>query len=170
MLIARKDKTVTIPVILLNVLNNPVTGMTIANLNDTTGANRIGIVKADGVCASLTLTGSTWTEIDAIRAPGLYHVDLAGADTNQIGSLVLIVRASAGEFRTSYASISVEEYHLASLIAKNSWKIHTTGPDANKLVIYDDDAPVPGTVLMKFNLKDNVDAPSTSSVFERQKV
>ncbi len=43
-------------------------------------------------------------------------------------------------------------------------KIHTTGPDANRLVVYDVDGV---SVLAKFDLFDASGSPSTSSPFER---
>jgi len=168
MLIARKDKAVRIPVILLNASNLPVTAMTATNLDDTTGVGKIGVIKSDGTYVSLTLVnGTTWHEIDSIKAPGLYHVTVPLTDTNLIGSLMLIIRAASSEFKTSYGSVSVEEFHLASQVAKNNWQIHTTGAEANRLVVYDDDGT---TVLIRFDLKDGTGAPSTSTVFERDRV
>jgi len=47
------------------------------------------------------------------------------------------------------------------------WKIFTTGPDANRMVFYEDDGT---TVLKKFDLLDSAGSPTTSSPFERDPV
>lgn len=47
------------------------------------------------------------------------------------------------------------------------WRIHTSGGDANRLVIYDTDGTTP---LIKFDLKDSVGDPTTINPFERDPV
>lgn len=49
-------------------------------------------------------------------------------------------------------------------VSEGRWKVHTTGPDANKLVLYDADGT---TVLQKWSLTDSTGTPSTGPVFER---
>lgn len=44
------------------------------------------------------------------------------------------------------------------------WEIKTTGPDANRLIIYDADGT---TVLIKYDLFDNVGAPTSTNPFKR---
>lgn len=47
---------------------------------------------------------------------------------------------------------------------ENRWKVHKTGPDANRLVYYDNDGVTP---LLKFDLFDDVGAPTSDTPFER---
>lgn len=48
------------------------------------------------------------------------------------------------------------------------WKVVTTGPDANRLVLY---SPIDNvTPLIKFDLKDNTGAPTSLNPFERYPV
>lgn len=47
------------------------------------------------------------------------------------------------------------------------WQIFTSGPDANRLVIYREDGI---TVLKKFDLFDGIGLPSTSNVYKREPV
>lgn len=49
----------------------------------------------------------------------------------------------------------------------NRLKIHTAGPDANRLVIYDNDETTP---LYKWNLKDASGNPTLTDVYERDPV
>jgi hypothetical protein len=167
MLVARKDTTTRVPVVLLNSSGAPVTGIGFGQLNDTTGVNKVSVIKSDGSVSSLTLDGTTWTQISATRAPGLYHITVPSGSLNLVGGLQIAVRANASEFETALVSISVEEYHIASKVAKNTWQIHTSGGDANRLVIYDDDGTTP---LLKFDLTDSTAAPTTSAPFKRTKI
>lgn len=47
------------------------------------------------------------------------------------------------------------------------WKIHTSGPDANRIVIYEEDGT---TVLRKFDLKDSAGAATSTAPYEREPV
>lgn len=54
-----------------------------------------------------------------------------------------------------------------SAIAKGKWEIKTTGPDANRLILYDTDGI---TVIQKFDLKDASGSPTTTSIYRRDPV
>lgn len=58
----------------------------------------------------------------------------------------------------------VDDIAVLKQIAAGKWQIHTTGGDANRLVLYDDDGT---TVLYKFDLADDAGDPTTGSVFKR---
>jgi len=49
-------------------------------------------------------------------------------------------------------------------LMEGRWKIFTTGPDSNKLVLYSNDG---STVLQKWDLKDNLGSPTSVNIFER---
>lgn len=51
--------------------------------------------------------------------------------------------------------------------SQGRWKIHTTGPDANRLVIYEEDGT---TVVRKFDLTDSGGSATTTSPYERTPV
>lgn len=167
MLVVRANKTARIPVRLLNATGGTVTGITPTELNDGT-QNNITVVQNDGTVLSRAMTaGVTWFEIDAAKAPGLYHVVVDAADLDQLGTVQLAINPNDGEFVNTIASFMVEEYHIASQVARNSWKIETSGPDAGRLVVYDDDGV---TALVKFDLKDALGNANIASIFERTKV
>lgn len=51
--------------------------------------------------------------------------------------------------------------------SQGRWKIHTSGPDANRLVIYEEDGT---TVLRKFDLLDSAGSPTSTQPYEREPV
>lgn len=59
---------------------------------------------------------------------------------------------------------NTDDITLLKKYQEGRWKIFTTGPDANRLVLYDDDEV---TVLFKFDLKDSAGAPAVTNVLER---
>lgn len=63
--------------------------------------------------------------------------------------------------------LSGEKGHMLTRLAhieEGRWKIFTTGPDTNRLVLYEADGT---TVLQKWDLKDSAGAGTSTTVFER---
>lgn len=85
--------------------------------------------------------------------------------------VVYVLACSSVNATPSYQHgfVRPEEFYIdniATLMSINQgrWKIHTSGPDANRLVYYADDGI---TVLKKFDLFDADGNPTTSTPFER---
>ncbi len=62
---------------------------------------------------------------------------------------------------------SYDEDKIKTIFQVNTgrWKIHTSGPYENQLVIYDADET---TILYQFDLKDSSGSPTSTSPFERE--
>lgn len=102
-------------------------------------------------------------EIDTynrIGAPVLTSIsaDLAGVKTDVAAVQSSITGLSAGQ-----ASI-LAVVNLLKKYEEGRWKIHISGPDANRLVLYDTDDITP---LLKFDLKDSGGAATFINPFER---
>lgn len=52
-------------------------------------------------------------------------------------------------------------------VALGKWEVRTTGPDANRLILYREDGV---TVLKKFDLTSSIGAPTTTNPFKRTPV
>lgn len=52
-------------------------------------------------------------------------------------------------------------------VALGKWEVRTTGPDANRLILYREDGT---TVLKKFDLTSSIGAPTTTNPFKRTPV
>lgn len=98
---------------------------------------------------SLIIPGST---IDIPQGPVVYAVSVAGAVT-YVGAV---------------KSVSYEEsdtYLRMRVLQEGRWKIHTTGGDANRLVLYAADGVTP---IQKWDLKDSTGTATAGvDVFER---
>jgi hypothetical protein len=100
-----------IPVRCLNTLGNGVTGVLPADISDGTTAGNVTVVKGDGTLASIALVnGSNWFEIDAAKAPGLYHVVIPDTETDIAGCLQLVVLPAASLFLGSIFTTQVEAF------------------------------------------------------------
>lgn len=169
-MIIRRSTAVRVPLVLLSSSGTPVTGMTAANINGGVGR----VVKANGTVTSLALSGSNFFEIDSVNCAGLYHVLLGTGNTDVLGPLQVIINPNALEFITSRIAVGVEDfgviYNATVALQKlglNKLKIATTGPEANRLCIYDDDGV---TILYRFDLKDSAGLATTVNPFERDPV
>lgn len=66
-----------------------------------------------------------------------------------------------------YSDWSLDEVLTLLQYETGRWKIFTTGPDANRMVFYEDDGV---TVLKKFDLFDSSGSPAVTAVLERDPV
>lgn len=171
-MIIRKDTEIRLPVRCINNTGTGIVGLLPTDITDGTTVGNVTIVKGDSSIASIALVSPVnWIEIDPIAAPGLYHVVVPDTHTDIEGSLQLSVLPSAVAFLatviTAQVEIISEEIDLIKKISTNRWKIFTSGIDANRLVIYDDDEVTP---ILKFDLKDAASAATTTNPFERDPV
>ena len=65
------------------------------------------------------------------------------------------------------SSTIAADVSILKTIETGKWKIFTSGPDANRLVLYDVDETTP---LYKFDLADSVGTPTTTNPFSRTPV
>ena len=95
-----------------------------------------------------------------IGAPVLSSIsaDIAGVKTDVAGVASSITTLNAGI--TSIQTV----VNLLKKYEQGRWKIHITGGDANRLVLYDTDNV---TALLKFDLKDSGGASTFINPFER---
>lgn len=171
-MIIRKSTSVRVPVRLIDAGGGPVLSVSASQVWDGTTPGSISIVKASGAIVTFALTnGVTWIEVGATKFPGLYHIVLPGSVTDVIGTLQVAVLPNGASFLSTIISSDVESIGAdVSKIAKitaNNWTIQTSGGDANRLVIYDDDGTTP---LYKFDLKDSSGAPTVTTPFRRSRV
>lgn len=61
----------------------------------------------------------------------------------------------------------IDDIAVLKQIGAGKWQIHTTGPDANRMIIYDDDGT---TVLYKFDLADQGGGATYTNPFRRTPV
>lgn len=82
---------------------------------------------------------------------------------NDVWNATTVSHVTAGTFGKLNADIKTYAQR-ASRVNEGHWKIFTTGPDVNRLVLYDSDGT---TVIQKWDLKDSTGAASTTEIFER---
>lgn len=129
---------------------------------------------------SLRLPSSAFSQLGPIA----YAVKVAAADTF-LGS-AKVVAAEASDLQTQLNSVAtqagldavnqniamldarvqIQEQEVERLrnITAGRWKIHSVGPDANRIVYYAEDGV---TIVAKFDLKDISGNPTFKSAFER---
>lgn len=171
-MLIRKDTQIRMPVRLVGTDGLGVTGILPTNITDGTTVGNATITKSDGTLASIVLTnGVNWFEISASKSPGLYHVTVPSSAPSVLGPLELTVLATASQFLPAVSVATVETVatsaDIASKISKNKWQIFTSGLNANRLVIYDDDGT---TILYKFDLKDSAGVATTTTPYSRTPV
>lgn len=155
-----------VPVRIVDTTGTPVAGVAF-------GAVTATVMKADGTTQAVTIAAPDWSEINtgAFATTGMYILRLSAANVDQPGLLSYAV-AVAGN--TPYvgaikvvANEEVDTYTAVGVLRKyeeGRWKIHVTGADANRLVLYDTDDVTP---LLKFDLKDNGGVATFVNPFER---
>jgi len=132
------------------------------------------IQKQAGSSAVKTLAGTDWFEIDATNFPGVYDLLLSTTNTDTVGFIKYSVTVSGAvpyfgllEIVANVTSDVVTDTSVLRKYADGRWKIHVTGGDANRLVLYDTDGTTP---LIKFNLFDAGGTATSSNPYERVKV
>lgn len=99
-----------LPVRLINGSGDGVTGMLPNNVYDGATIGRATVVKADGTLASIALVSNTnWFEINATKAPGLYHVLVPTSATDKAGTMQLCVFPAGVDFKGTVITAQVEK-------------------------------------------------------------
>lgn len=155
-----KNNTATrVPVRLVNSVGVAQTGVLY-------GAVSASVRKADGTVSILSVGAGDWSEktTGAFASQGWYDLLIPGSALNQDGILTYAVGASGAV--TYVDAVQVTAFDDADIYRNvtGRWKIHSSGPDANRLVVYDDDGVTP---LRKYDLKDIDGNAAFRSVFER---
>ena len=162
-----------VPVRIFDNAGNPVAGIAF-------GAVTASVQKADGSTAAVTVTISDWSEttFGAFSGTGSYELILPAGALDTTGQLIYAIstpgnRTHVGVIKV-VANEEVDTYTLANTISgtveriqvlkEGRWKIFDSGPDANRLVLYDFDGI---SILQKWDLKDKTGAPSSTEVYER---
>lgn len=167
-----------VPVRLFNTSNGS------GSVGVASGSVTVLIVKADTSEAAYTVGSGAWIEHTTAPATGsgLYQLNLKTTDTDTSGSLVYVVQSTlsrvyigsikvvANEEADTFTALAAASSSLGQQLTRirqateGRWKIHTSGPDVNRMVFYEVDGT---TVMFKLDLKDAAGAPTTSSPFER---
>ena len=102
-------------------------------------------------------------EIDTYNRIGAPVLTTISADIAGVKTDVAAVQSSITGLSAGQASI-LAVVNLLKKYEEGRWKIHISGPDANRLVLYDTDDVTP---LLKFDLKDSGGAATFINPFER---
>jgi len=154
------------PVRMFNAAGTPVSGIVHSAVTAT-------VMKANGSISNFSVGPSDWIEATtgAFTGAGVYTVRLPASVLDVPGMLVYAIKATGAEAYIGSVKVvdyeEIDTFNLATLLTKyqeGRWKIHTSGADAYRLVLYDTDGV---TVLKKFDLKDSSGAPSVLPIFER---
>ena len=154
-----------VPVRFVNTSGGPVTGVAAA-------AVTVSIRAADsGAIDTYTPSAPQWLECssNAFANTGVYSLTIPGTVSLPQGSVVYAVAAAgAVTYVGALKSVSYEEsdtYLRLRQLQEGRWKIHTTGPDANRLVLYGSDGITP---IQKWDMLDSSGTPTAGvNVFER---
>lgn len=98
-----------------------------------------------------TDTGGNPAKISGSIRPEDYNIDNLTTDTSTLATAAAV------------ATLQGDVTNLLK-IETGRWKVHTTGPDANRLVIYDSDDVTP---LYKWDLKDSTGTATYVNPFEK---
>lgn len=154
-----------VPVRLLDVSGVAVTGVAF-------GSVTVSVRAADtGAVDTYTPTTLQWTEVTsgAFAGTGVYNLTIPSTITLPQGSTIYAVSASgAVTYVGAVKAVAYEEsdtYVRMRQLQEGRWKIHTSGGDANRLVLYASDGTTP---IQKWDLKDSSGAASSgANVYER---
>lgn len=136
----------------------------------------VQIIKSDGSVTDYTVAAPDWASFNTAAAAGsgTYQLRLSTTDTNTAGSLMYVVKATTSDaFVGSIKIVANEEVDTYTRVLDmhdetlGKWQIFTTGPDANRLVIYRADGV---TVLKKFDLADSTGTATVINPFRRTPV
>jgi len=101
----RQTTTVRVPVRLLDGFGAPVTGRVAADLLST----QFHVTKADGTIVDIAaVLGTNFFEIDSVKFPGLYHIQLTSASVSVLGPVQWSVVPAAGLFVPVVGADTVE--------------------------------------------------------------
>lgn len=180
MLEYKQSTQIRVPIRLLSATNTGVAGVLYSAIT-------VSIKKADGTVSAFVPTAGQWAEATtgAFFQTGTYDLIVPSSYTDQVGPFVVAVVAGGanpaigafkiianenGDIYSAVSTVQTTTNAISSIVTllqkveQNHWKIVTTGPDANKLVIYDNDGVTP---LLKFALFDGAGNSTFINPFER---
>jgi hypothetical protein len=154
---------------LLNTSGAAVTGVVPADITNGVTPTHVSVVKADGTLTDITLSnGGNFFEIDATKAPGLYHIEIPSGGTSVPGLLQLQVMPTAATFVATCITGQVETIALDAEIARKIMGNKLSIDDVTKqMTIYEDDGV---TAAYVFNLYDKDNVASTVNPYTREPV
>lgn len=141
---------------------SPVTGATLTfeTYKDNTGANVTppSVTEIGGGAYSFTPTFTANKGIVYVL-----RTDTSGATPKRMARYMRPEdwNTDNSDVPTSTVNDTVAELLV---IAKGKWEIKTTGPDANRLILYAADGT---TVIQKFDLKDSIGAATSTTPYSR---
>jgi hypothetical protein len=115
-------------------------------------------------------TGTNVTAPSIVEIAGGLYKFVPNLSASPSRGIVYVLNTGAGRLPARYwRYIRPEDWSDDTVVTlrktlTNRSKIHTTGPEANRLVIYDDDGT---TVLLRFDLKDVLGIAGTTNPFEK---
>lgn len=137
------------------------------------GSVTAAVQKADGSVSTLTVLLADWSEITtgAFSGTGMYLLKIPAGAFDQPGLFTYAVATTSNNTYIGAIKVVANEeedtFAAVNLLKKyeeGRWKIHATGGDVNRLVLYDTDNTTP---LLKFDLKDSAGAATVNDPFER---
>jgi len=161
------DTNARVPVRFFDSNGDPVASVAFGDVTAT-------VLKADGTTAGLTVTGADWAEIStgAFASQGVYTLIIPAAEMDIPGVLSYAVAEAGSKTYVGIIEVvsnkEVDTYTIANTLlkyAEGRRKIHTSGGDSNREVIYDTDDTTP---ILKFDLKDDAGAATTGpDIYEK---
>jgi hypothetical protein len=146
-----------------------------ASYKDDTGANltqpsfvEIGssgiyyflpVFTANRGIAFMIATGANPAYVSGYLRPEDFNIDNADATTSSVATAV-------GNVLTALATAQTD-LTLIKKLQTNKWEIKVTGPDANRMIFYDDDDVTP---ILKVDLLDQNGLPTSTNPYARTPV
>ena len=134
----------------------------------------VGALDQPGLLTYAVSTPSNRVHVGAIKVVANEEVDtftrIGAPVLSSISADIAGVKTDVGTVNTNVLALQAGQTSILSVVSllkkyeEGRWKIHITGPDANRLVLYDTDDVTP---LLKFDLKDSGGADTFFNPFER---
>jgi len=156
----KQDDVARVPVRLVDVSGNGVAGVLFSAVTVT-------VEKSDGTISPVSIGAPDWVEVTtgAFSGTGKYTLLLPNTETDLHGVLTYAVSTAGAVTYVGAVKVVGAEARDLRRIAEGRWAMFTSGPDANRLVLYDNDGVTP---IQKWDLKDDTGTPTTGpSIFER---
>ncbi len=165
----RQNIAVRLPIRLLNSSGVAVTGLTPSDITNGSTVTHVSVVRGDGTIQDITLTvGVNFFEIDATKAPGLYHILIPSGASSIIGTVQLIILPAAAAFVATCITGQVDTISLDAEIARKIMRNRLNIDfGTNQMTVYEDDETTPAFV---WNLLDKDAVASTINPYTRDPV
>ena len=135
------------------------------------------VLNITGYLTYAVATAGNKTYVGAVKVVANEEVDtfsrIGAPVLSSISADIAGVKSDVGTVNTNVLALSAGQTTILSVVNllkkydQGRWKIHITGGDANRLVLYDTDNTTP---LLKFDLKDSGGAATFVNPFERYPV